>query len=629
VEESMNAHHLSSRMLVIIVLLAPAAAPIVRHGADPQRGIDAAESDTTIEDFEGPAPLSHWSSGGGTGTTSALTLTAGHEGHGARLTYDLSAASPAHAYVWANRPLDSPMSAPAVAFWVKSSPGIYVKLQVSDDTGQTLQYPLVRPFGKANPEAWYRHVVKLDPTPEYWGGANDGILHGFIHSVTIVVSDLSNAKSGGALDFDEVALVNPLLVYVNPFTQPISPAPVGSGDLASRLAVNIHFPQHPLYAQDDPALDAARSAGFTGVRHDLPWAAVETSPGVYDFTPWDTLVAHLQARGMKALFILDQGNDLYTGGWQIPPTTPSAIQAFGAYVQAAAGHYAGQPVQFEIWNEPNLDNFWPPAANAGQYAALAQEAITHIHLGFASAAVSTAGLSGFDYPFLRDYLSTGCAITADAIGVHPYGVPRPEMVSDNVLLMRSIVSQMVPANPPIWDTEWGYSSAAFGNGHSSEARARQAIMVSRELLSAWAMGFPQIVYYDIRDDGTDPGDYEHNFGLLANDYSEKPALQAVRTISAAATGRTLVGFIDIAPTSLHALRLDGASDVVVALWSDAPGGQVNVSVPLSTTAVNYLGSPLSLTPGMGVWTLTVRESEGPVYLTLPRQNLIFLPIVSR
>jgi len=186
--------------------------------------------------------------------------------------------------------------------------------------------------------------------------------------------------------------------------------------------VNIHFPQFPDFVIDTRALDAIRAAGFTWVRQDLPWAAIETQAGVYDFSPWDALVTQLQARGLKALFILDQGNPLYTPGWQIPATTPAAIQAFGEYAKAAAQHFAGRPGQFEVWNEPNLDNFWPPAANAGQYVALAQEAIAHIPLGNPSAKVSTGGLSGFDFPFLRSILSAGAA---DAVGVHPYGVPRP------------------------------------------------------------------------------------------------------------------------------------------------------------------------------------------------------------
>lgn len=587
------------------------------------------DGEVIVEDFNGPSPLVHWNVGGGPATTRALSLTSGHTGVGAHFVFNLASAAPDQAYVWANRPLDAPLNAPAVAFWVRSPAGICVKLQVTDSTGQTLQYPLVRPFGVTNAATWYRHVVRLDPTPEHWGGANDGVLHGPIQALTILAADLPGAHSAGALDFDDLALIDAPAVRLNPYIQAAFLPPPGSADLAARLGVNIHFPQSPDYVVDERALNAIQSAGFTWVRQDLPWAAIETHAGVYDFGPWDALVSQLEARGLKALFILDQGNPLYTESWQIPATTPAAIQAFGAYAEAAAQHFAGRPVQFEVWNEPNLDNFWPPAANAGQYVALAQEAIAHIHLGNPSAEASTGGLSGFDFPFLRSILSAGAVGAADAVGVHPYGAPRPESVSDSTLLMRSIVGQMIPANPPVWDTEWGYTSAAFGNGHSSEARMRQAVLAARALLSAWAVGYPLMIYYDIRDDGVDAYDYEHNFGLLANDYAEKPAMQAVRALTAAAEGRTLGGFIDIQPTSLHALRLNGPKDMLVALWSDAPGGQVQVLLPPLTTGVNYLGAPLALAPAGGGLALTVRESDGPVYLTCARQNLVFLPLVQK
>ena len=70
------------------------------------------------------------------------------------------------------------------------------------------------------------------------------------------------------------------------------------------------------------------------------------------------------------------------------------------------------------------------------------------------------------------------------------------------------------------------------------------------------MGFPLIVYYDLRDDGTDPANGEHNFGLLARDYSAKPALHAVRTIASLAKERSLVGILQGGSTALHGLMLE-------------------------------------------------------------------------
>jgi hypothetical protein len=403
-------------------------------------------------------------------------------------------------------------------------------------------------------------------------------------------------------------------ITLDPFTLPITPAPDGSAELASRLGVNIHF------TQDDRALDAAKSAGFSWVRMDLLWAQVESAPGEYDFSEYDVLLADLAARGLRALLILDYGNPLYTGAANQPPTTAAAIAAFGDFAEAAARHFAGLGARFEIWNEPNNDLFWPPAANATQYAALSANAIARVKIGDPAAEVSTGGLSGMDKTFLFQYLLAGGGAGATAIGCHPYRESGPETAIDDVLLWRLIVAQLLPANPPTWDTEWGYSSAWFGDGHSAEARTRHAVMTSRELLTAWLLGFPLIIYYDLQDDGADGAEPEHNFGLLDRDYDDKPAMQAVRTLSAAAGGRTYAGLIALGATNLYAMRLDGANEVVVALW--ASSGQENVLVAPGTAAYTLLGERLALSSSGTQLVCSVSEAAGPVYLLFPRSNSV-------
>lgn len=577
-------------------------------------------TETMIDDFEGPAAPAPWVfyDGGGFGAAGSLTLGQGHVGHGAHLAYDFTGGG---ACVGAELYLAAPLSAPAIAFWVRSPADVFIGFRVLDGSGQWLQYNLTRPFGDQDPAAWYRQAVELDAPLYHWGGADDGVIHRGIRGLAILVNALE-AGLVGAIDFDEVTAVDPLVFCLDPATQPAVPVPPDSRDLFSRLGVNVHF------TQDDQALDAARSAGFTWVRMDLTWAQVERTPGVYDFSPWDQLLASLEVRGMKALFILCYGNSLYTGDARTPPTTAAQIQAFGNYAEAAARHFAGHGVRYEVWNEPNSSAFWPPAPDPAQYAALAQETVARVHRGDPSAHVSVVGMAFFDFPFLRGVLQAGGATGADAIGVHPYLVA-PEGAADPLLLMRAIVSQTLPANPPIWVTEWGYTATDPFYGTTPETRQRQACLVARELLSTWALRFPLVIYYDIRD-GPNPNDREHNFGLLANDYTDKPAMRAVRTLTAIARGRTLAGFIRAAPTSLHALKLAGSSDVVVALWSSAPGGQVEVIVPAPTTAVDVFGAALTLAPVAGGLKVTIREADGPVYLTFPHaMSRIYLPVVLR
>ena len=111
-----------------------------------------------------------------------------------------------------------------------------------------------------------------------------------------------------------------------------------------------------------------QAAGCKFVRMDLTWACLESStPGTYNFADADTLYNACAARGIRINFILDYDNPL------VYPTDHNSAtwrQAFTNYATAAAAHYKGGNVLWELWNEPD-GNFGP----ADQYMALAQQAI--------------------------------------------------------------------------------------------------------------------------------------------------------------------------------------------------------------------------------------------------------------
>ena len=67
---------------------------------------------------------------------------------------------------------------------------------------------------------------------------------------------------------------------------------------------------------------------------------------------------------IRALVILDYGNPLYDGG--APPRTDGARQAFARWAVAAAKHFQGRGMMWEIYNEPNNAQFWPPRPKAEQ-----------------------------------------------------------------------------------------------------------------------------------------------------------------------------------------------------------------------------------------------------------------------
>src|SRR5438874_9527818 len=111
------------------------------------------------------------------------------------------------------------------------------------------------------------------------------------------------------------------------------------------LGVNIHF--------TDPQPGELRmisDAGFRWVRMDFKWDVTEPQRGRYDFSPYDRLLKALEPYQLRALFILDYGNPLYTEDNAV--RTPAARQAFARWAVTAAKHFSGRGVLWEIFNEP-------------------------------------------------------------------------------------------------------------------------------------------------------------------------------------------------------------------------------------------------------------------------------------
>jgi hypothetical protein len=573
---------------------------------------------TLIDNFESsssPAPWIFRNGGQTPSATGSLTLGTGHVGHGAHLAFDFSQGG---SLVEALLPLATPLpsaAAAAISFWVKSPPNIHVQLRVLDSTGQTLGYDLSRPLEAMDVTAWYQQTVELDSPATSFGGAADGLIHYPITTIEIFADNPIISGLSGAIDFDDVYAVSSTQFDLDP-TATLIPALPGSGNLLSRMGVKINS------IVDNRALDIAKAAGFSWGRADLLWSLVEHSPNVYDWRFFDQLVSALQSRGMKALLILDYGNSLYTGDPTLPPTTPDQVTAFGNFAQAAAQHFAGTGTLFEVWNEPDFAVAWPLVPSPAQYAALATEAIKRVHQGDPNALVTTGGTANFNESFTNSFLKLGGGNGANGIGVHPYDIQNPPLdFVDQLVALQSTISQYLSPAPPVWDTEAGFSATDYstpaGNGFDPIALFIQSAKTPERLLMSCAAGLPIYIYFNLRDAATDPTNRLHNFGLIANDYSSKPALVAVQTLASVARNRTYAGLVHTAPSSLVAMRFDGTSDQVFAVWSFIPNSSVTVTFPLNASVMDIYGKALIPEILVNSLALNVQESTGPVYITIP------------
>ncbi len=361
---------------------------------------------------------------------------------------------------------------------------------------------------------------------------------------------------------------------------------IPSGVLPDGMGVNIHF--------TDPQpgeMKMLAAGGFTWVRMDFNWDAIESVKGSYDFSSYDTLIRALEPHGMHAIFILDYSNRHYDGGQS--PCTEDGRQGMARWAAAAARHFAGKGVLWEMYNEPNI-GFWRPKVNSDDYIKLALAVGKAIRESAPDECYVGPATSTIDWQFLEKCFANGLLEYWDAVTVHPYRQQAPETVAPNYQRLRALIAKYAPKGRtiPMISGEWGYSSAWGGMDP-----VKQGKMLPRELLVNYACGVPLSIWYDWHDDGSDPKEPEHHFGTTLNPthagrdpiYDPKPAYLAAQTLAAQLKGYRF------------SKRLVTASDDDWILLFEKPGKAAGVQPPVKLVAWTVSTTPrqvrLAVSPG--------------------------------
>ncbi len=195
-------------------------------------------------------------------------------------------------------------------------------------------------------------------------------------------------------------------------------APAVAPSVAERFGVA--HSQLPLY--DSPTLeknlDPLQSAGIGWARSAFAWTDLEPQQGTWDFSKFDNYVDMAAAHGINILGILLTSPTWANGGgaWNTPPTD---MAAWGDYVRRVVTRYRGRVAAWEVWNEENIDAFWP-SPNVAAYCPLLVETSTIIREVDPSAKIVMGGVAGTDPDWLRNCLTAGAGDYVDAIAYHPY-----------------------------------------------------------------------------------------------------------------------------------------------------------------------------------------------------------------
>ncbi len=288
--------------------------------------------------------------------------------------------------------------------------------------------------------------------------------------------------------------------------------------------------------------------GVKWARCQTGWARTEKTRGQFDFSWLDKVVDSLRRAGVQPWFNLGYGNRLYSPdapdesavGW-VPLNSREATEGWLRYVEMISTHFADRVSHWEIWNEPNISNFWHPSKpEAARYVELVRLTAPIIRRNIKGAQIIGGALAGMPASYLESCLQNGLGELVDTISFHPYR-PLPEAQYDtDVKAFRDLIARHKPGLS-LWQGENGCpsqpdSSGALGKYAWDETK--QAKWLLRRILSDLRLGMELTSYFHTVDLlnynwGNGSTGKANTKGLLrGGDYSPKPAYFAYQSLCA-------------------------------------------------------------------------------------------------
>ncbi len=368
--------------------------------------------------------------------------------------------------------------------------------------------------------------------------------------------------------------------------------------LDSRLGVCTHYQQ----GWNTNSLDFVAKAGFGMIRDEMTWSSTERKKGELEIAPrWNEYVDKAIQRKIDPLVILDYSNRFYDDNGF--PVSDEAVAGFANYGKFITEQFKGRVKYFEVWNE------WTGGCGMGHvkekktntpenYVKLLKATYEAVKAANPEAYVIGGGgdHSAHQLKQIEGMFEAGALKYCDAFSVHPYRQPRdPESSNlvDEVVHVADLMKKHGVKEPKLWITEIGWPTPK--KHPAKDAELFQAAMVVRSAVPLLATGVVEkYFWYDLKNDGLDRIDQEHNFGVIRNDklgLQVKPGFVAFAVMSANTAGRNILPDEKLSKDGVLVYRLQkaGESDRLV-LWTT--NGEKTVRVENVSSATNLFGTPL-------------------------------------
>ena len=379
------------------------------------------------------------------------------------------------------------------------------------------------------------------------------------------------------------------------------------------LGMNIHF-THPRPGEMQMLADS----GARWIRMDFGWGGTEREKGKYDFSAFEHLLNTMRPHGLRALFILDYSNRHYDNG--LSPSSDEGRKAFARWAAAAVKKFQGRGILWEMYNEPNI-HFWKPEPDVKQYVKLAVEVGKALREVAPNEMYIGPATSQIDLPFLEECFKAGLLDYWCAVSVHPYRHQKgPETAADEYAQLRRLIDQYAPEGKkiPILSAEWGFSAA-----WQNHDEVKQGKLLPRQWLTNLANEVPLSIWYDWHDDGRDPKEPEHHFGMVAHPYHEgrdpvydaKPAYLAAQTLTTQLDGFRYGLRLSVGSDDDYVLLFTRGDELRLAAWTTSNEPHA-VVIPASPGQFAVTGHTGEKQPALvaDVRGLALTLTDAPQYL---------------
>lgn len=246
-------------------------------------------------------------------------------------------------------------------------------------------------------------------------------------------------------------------------------------------------------------IDWIRKLGFVGTRIGFEWITLEPNPGDFRWAHQDSVVDATVAAGIRAYGLIvyspSWARPAGTGGKHRPVVDGSVARgdtAYAHFAAVAARRYRRKIQAWELWNEPNIPNFWADERDGRDrgpdpqdYLRLYRLARDSIRAAVPTVTVVPAGLSSgprrmpppadrrsrpAGYPaagYLDAMLRAG--FRPSLIALHPYTVEpigvdssgRP--VNPIVSSVEAVLDEHGLEKTRLWVTEWGVNARSVNS----------------------------------------------------------------------------------------------------------------------------------------------------------------------